>query len=111
MANKGWSKDWKLDLRYGRRKTPYSHYTVIAECIASEPRVGFECRSDSAFMGMKIWASSADAAADMIRVVGRRIGFKITGRAQVYETEPVEPLGENPRGYDITLTSFDVHRT
>ena len=58
-------------------------------------------------MGMKTWASSPDESADMVRVIGSQIGFTVTGRIQVYETEPVQPPGDTPRGYDITFTPFD----
>ena len=53
------SESWKLELRYGRRVTPFSHYTASAEGVV------------------------------------------------VYETEPVQPPGDKPRGYDIRFTPFD----
>jgi hypothetical protein len=59
-----WGKNWKLDLRYGRRTTPYSHYTGIAEGEVGE-------------------------------------------LVQIYATDPAEPPGENPRGYDIQFTPFE----
>lgn len=101
-----WGKNWKLELRYGRRTTPYSHYTGIAEGEVGELIDGFSCQAGPAFMGMKMWASSTGEAADMIRVIGSRIGFTTTGRIDIYETEPAEPPGENPRGYDIQFTPF-----
>jgi hypothetical protein len=55
-------------------------------------------------MGMKTWASSSDESVDMIRVIGKRIGFTVTGRVHVYSTEPGQPPGENPSCYDITFT-------
>jgi hypothetical protein len=98
---------WKLRLRYGKVKTPYSHYTVIAEGVAGALSDGFSCRPGSAFMGMKAWASSSGEATDMVRVIGRQPGFTVTGRVHVYDTEPAQPPGENPTGYDITFTPFD----
>jgi hypothetical protein len=59
-------------------------------------------------MGMKTWASSPDELVDMVRVIGRQIGFKVTGRIQVYDTEPKQPPRENPYSYDITFTPFDA---
>ena len=37
----------------------------------------------------------------MAEVLGREIGFAITVRTYVYDTEPSEPPTENPRGYDM----------
>jgi hypothetical protein len=98
---------WKLKLRYGRLETPFTHYTAIAEGIVGQLVDGFFCRPGPAFMGIKTWAESADESADMARVIGSDIGFTVTGRIQVYETEPVQPPGEKPRGYDITFTPYD----
>lgn len=97
-------KDWKLNLRYGKLKTPYQHYTAIAEGVVSEGMEDFSCPPGKAFMGMKTWASSTDESADMIQVIGEQIGFTVTGRIHIYETEPTEPPRENPYGYDINFT-------
>jgi hypothetical protein len=56
---------------------------------------------------MKTWASSIDESADMIRVIGKQIGFTVTGDIQIYETEPAKPPGDKPNGYDINFTPFD----
>lgn len=98
---------WKLKLRYGRLETPYTHYTAIADGIAGQLVDGFSCRPGPAYMGLKTWAESADESADMARVIGSDIGFTVTGRIQVYEVEPLQPPGENPRAYDIKFTSYD----
>ena len=100
-------KDWKLKLRYGGLKTPYRHYTVIAEGVVSEETKDFSCPPGGAFMGMKAWASSADESAEMIQFIGERIGFQVTGAIQIYETEPTQPPRDNPYGYDINFTPFD----
>jgi hypothetical protein len=97
---------WKLKLRYGQIKTPYFHYSVIAEGVAGVLSDGFSCPPGGAFMGMKAWASSSGEATDMIRVIGQQIGFTVTGHTYVYDTEPAQPPGENPRGYDINFTPF-----
>ena len=47
------------------------------------------------------------APADMARVIGGQIGLEVTGRVHVYETEPRDPPGENPRGYGIKFTPFN----
>jgi hypothetical protein len=58
-------------------------------------------------MGMKMWAGSTGEAADMMQVIGGQIGFTVTGKIEIFETEPAEPPGENPRGYGINFTPFD----
>ena len=76
-------KDWKLKLRYGKLETPYKHFTVIAEGIAEELEEGFKCPPGDAFMGMKTWASSYDEVADMVQVIGKQIGFNVTGKIEI----------------------------
>ena len=101
-------KDWKLKLRYGKLTTPFRHYTVIAEGVVGKLAEGFSCPPGNAFMGMKTWASSTDESADMVTVIGRQIGFTVTGDIQIYDTEPSEPPRERPFGYDIQFTPFDA---
>jgi hypothetical protein len=108
VGEQGPDPTWKLKLRYGRLKTPYAHYTALAEGVVGELSHGFSCRPGPGWMGMKTWASSPDESADMMRRIGRQIGFTVTGRIEIFETEPAEPPGENPRGYDITFTPFDT---
>ena len=103
-------KHWKLKLRYGRLTTPYNHYTVLAEGVVAELAEGFSCPPGSAWMAMKTWASSPDESADMIRVIGKEIGFTVTGKTHVYDTEPVQPPKDDPYGYDIKFTPFDPSR-
>lgn len=99
-------KNWKLKLRYGKLNTPYHHYTVIAEGVVGELSEGFSCRRGAAVMAMKTWASSTDESTDMISVIGRQIGFSVTGRVYVYDTEASQPPRETPFGYDINFTPF-----
>ena len=99
-------KNWKLDLRYGRLKTPFRHYTAIGEGVVGALEDGFACPEGPAFMGMKMWASSSDEAIDMLGAIGRQIGFTLKGRVYVYDTEPIEPPKAGPFGYDISFTPF-----
>ena len=99
-------KDWKLRLRYGRLETPYRHYTVIAEGVVSEEIADLQCPAGKAFMAMKAWAASADESADMIQAVGEQMGFTVTGRIHIYQTEPTRPPGPDPFGYDVNFTPF-----
>jgi len=100
-------KDWKLRLRYGKISTPYQHYTLIANgIVASELVEGFTCPKGNAFMGMKVWAESIDDSIEMIQSIGNQIGFEVTGKIEVFKTEPEQPPEEKPFGYDITFTPF-----
>ena len=100
-------KNWKLKLRYGKIKTPYKHYTAIADGIVGELIDGFDCRAGKAYMGMKTWSLSIEESADMIKVIGKEIGFEVTGKIEVYITEANEPPCEKPYGYNINLTPYD----
>jgi hypothetical protein len=100
-------KDWKLKLRYGKLKTPYKHFTALAEGIVEEElRHGYECPPGNAWMGIKTWASSSDESGDMACSIGEQIGFKVTGEILIYDTDPTEPPKNEPYGYGITFTPF-----
>jgi hypothetical protein len=88
--------------------TPYRHFTAIAKGIVGELTGGFHCPKGNAFIGMKIWAESAEQAGDLIQTIGRRIGFIITDKIEVFTTKPIQPPGEKPGGYDIKFTSLAV---
>lgn len=98
--------DWKLKLRYGKLKTPFQHFTVMADGEVGELRDGFECRPGRAWMTMKTWATDSEESMEMIRVIGEQIGFAVDGRVLVYDTEPEQPPRENPHGYDITFAPY-----
>jgi len=100
-------KDWKLKLRYGKTKTPYKHYSAIADEIVGGLIYGFDCRPGKAYMGMKTWALSIEESADMIKVIGKEIGFEVTGKIEVFITESNEPPSEKPFGYDIKFTPYN----
>ena len=101
-------KNWKLKLRYGKLKTPFQHFTLIVEgTVVERLSEGFSCPRGSAFMGMKVWATSSEEACDMIQGIAEHIGFEVTGKISVFETEPTSPPRENPHGYDIKFTPFN----
>lgn len=99
-------KDWKLKLRYGKLSTPYKHYTVIASGEAGDLVEGFDCPKGNAYMGIKVWAETIEESADMIQIIGEQIGFIVKGNIEVFESEPEQPPGEDPFGYDINFTPF-----
>jgi len=98
---------WKAKLKYGRLKTPYSHFTGLAEGVVSELSGGFSCPPGKALMGMKMWALSPEKALDLLQTVAKDIGFVIDGKTYLYDTEPTEPPSDHPRGYDIQFTPFE----
>lgn len=100
-------KNWKLKLRYGKLKTPFQHFTMIVEGTVERLGEGFACPKGSAFMAMKVWAISGEEACDMIRAIAEHIGFNVTGRINIYETESTSPPREKPYGYDINFTPFN----
>ena len=94
-------------LRYNKIKTPFSHFTLIAEGrVREELKHGFSCPIGPAFMGMQAWAISREEAFDMIRWIGEDIGFSVTGKIQLYDSDPLEPPGPNPHGYGINFTPY-----
>jgi hypothetical protein len=99
-------KDWKLKFRYGKIKTLYKHFTLVANGFVEDLVEGFECPKGNAYMGIKIWGESEDEANDVIQSISQQIGFIITGNIEIFETEPVQPPEENPSGYDIQFTPF-----
>ena len=100
-------KNWKLNLRYGRLKTPFQHFTLIADGIAGELVDGVACRAGPAVMSMKAWATDTDESADMFVAIGRQIGFTVTGKICIYETAPEQPPEQNPHGYAIHFVAHD----
>jgi hypothetical protein len=99
-------RDWKLKLRYGKLATPYRHFTLLADGLIRESNENNGCPAGPAFMAMKAWASSADEAVEMIGFIGPELGFAVTGRIQVYDTDPAQPPRDEPFGYDINFTPY-----
>jgi len=101
------TKDWKLKLRYGKLKTDYKHFTVLADGVVGDLQDGFECRPGRAWMAMKTWALDGDQSADMLQVIGKQVGFSVDGKIMIYDTDPEEPPGDKPYGYGIGFTPYD----
>lgn len=99
--------DWKLKLKFGKIKTNFNHYTVIAEGEVQEIKDGFSCPPGNAMMGMKTWAVDEAQSIDMIKVIGEQIGFIVTGRTYIYDTEPESPPKDKPYGYGINFTPYE----
>ena len=43
----------------------------------------------------------------MADVIGKQIGFTVTGRTHVYNTEPSSPPSDKPWAYDINFKNYD----
>ena len=99
--------DWKLKLRYGKLSTDLKHFTVLADGVVGNLVGGFTCRPGRAWMAMKTWATDADESASMIRLIGADVGFNVTGKIEVYDTDPDQPPRKNPHGYEIKFTPYD----
>ena len=42
----------------------------------------------------------------MVQSIGEQIGFKVTGKIEIFDTEPEEPLKKNLYGYDMNFAPF-----
>ncbi len=98
--------DWKLKLKNGTFQTKFLHLSVVAEGMANSIPEEFSCPPGKAYMSMKTWSSSTQESAHMAETLGKQIGFEVTGKIDVYETEPTQPPQQNPFGYDISFVRF-----
>jgi len=62
-------KDWKLKLRYGRLKTPFTHYTLIAPARVEKYIEDFDAEIGKAWIGMKIWRQTKTSLRKFIKVL------------------------------------------
>ncbi|MBB1247855.1 hypothetical protein [Rhizobium sp. G21] len=103
----GFLKDWKLKLRYGRLKTAFRHFTVIADGLIVESNSDFGTEKDmAAVFSMKVWATDTEEAIQMAKVIGWDVGFNMAGKCEVYTTAPEQPPGDNPHGYDLKFFPY-----
>ncbi|TWF54192.1 hypothetical protein [Neorhizobium alkalisoli] len=100
-------KNWKLKLRYGKLKTSFQHFTVIADGETFEQNDDFGTIAGSpAFFRINAWAIDDDQAVDMVISIGRHLGFDATGRIYIYSTDPTEPPGDEPHAYGLGFNSY-----
>jgi hypothetical protein len=99
--------NWKLKLKYGKTKTKFSHFTIIADGIVGELSHGFNSRKGPAHMGIKIWALDSEQAVQVAVQTGEQIGFKCNpNKIYVYDSDPKEPPGDVPSAYGINFHSY-----
>lgn len=96
----------RLKSRHGLLMTEFTHFTLIADGHVFEPNENYGTEIGACIMGMKVWAEDAEQAADMIVQIGKRLGFKVDGELQVYQTEPEIAAEDQPFGYDVQFTSY-----
>ena len=99
--------DWKLKLRYGILKTPFQHFTIIANGVVHNLTEGFECKPGNSWMAMKARANNEAESADMIKGIGSELGFEVTGKIEIFSTAPDMPPRETPYGYGINFHSYE----
>jgi hypothetical protein len=99
-------KDWKLKLRYGKLKTPYQHFTVIAPVVIEEYIEGLDAQPGNAYAGIKLWATNIDEAIHIVASIGEEKGYMVSGRIEVYETPPERPPQDEPYAYSINFTYY-----
>jgi hypothetical protein len=85
-----------------------SHFTTISNGVfvrysdAHRHGVG-----ESAFMGLKVWAKSAEHAARITADYSERVGFRVTRTVEVHPTPPLRPCRERPGVYDLQFTLYN----
>ena len=99
--------NWKLLLRYGRLDTPYEHFTVLADVQVIEGDADLGSRVGPAWLSMKVWAASADAAAQLVEAIASQVGTELRGNVEVYSSEPTEPPQEEPFAYDPSFVAYE----
>ncbi|MBP1856562.1 hypothetical protein [Rhizobium herbae] len=103
----GWPKDWKLRLRYGKLKTAFRHFSILAdgEIATSNPDFGTTAGAAAVF-SMRVWALDDEQAVDMLVSIGQRVGFDATGEIRLYDTDPEEPPSDEPRAYKLNFHQY-----
>ncbi|RUM05426.1 hypothetical protein [Rhizobium chutanense] len=100
-------KNWKLKLRYGKLKTAFRHFAVIADGEIITSNADFDTTAGSAaIFSMQAWATDDDQAVDMVVTIGRNLGFSASGRIYVYSTEPQQPPSEAPHAYGLKFYQY-----
>jgi hypothetical protein len=100
--------NWKLLLRYGRLKTPYEHFAVVADVQVIESDAELGSQVGPAWLAIAVWARSADAAADLVRAIAPEMGAEVRGRVYVYESPPVEPPRDDPFAYGPRFKAYEL---
>jgi hypothetical protein len=84
----------------------YSHFTLVADGEVVSANPDSDTQPGPAICTMKVWADTADTAADMLVSIAPQLGFQPAGEMEVYETEPVLPAEDRPFAYQVTFTAY-----
>ena len=104
------SEDWKALYEAGKLNTPYKHFSAIADGVAGPLAVQYGGKPGSSWLGMRLWAASADEATQMFRVFAEQAGFAVKGKIEVYDTQPAEPPRDAPHFYGVKFTPYAGQR-
>lgn len=99
--------DWKLKLRYGKMKTPYKHFVLLADCFVGNLIEEYKCSSENAIVSIKIWAVDGDQAAEIFQDIGRQIGFNVKDKIEIFDKPADQPPTDSPSAYGINFTPYD----
>lgn len=90
---------WKLLYRLGLLRTHYRHFTASAKGTKN---------GEATVMSMNTWAPSKEVSADMLAVIGRELGFTLSGEVDVRENgDPGEPPPKrHPSAYAVTYIPY-----
>ena len=102
------SEDWKALYQAGKLETPYKHFSAIADGVAGPGAVAHGGRPGPSWLGMRLWARSADEATQMFRVFADQAGFAVKGKVEVFDTEPLEAPRDAPHFYGVRFTPYAV---
>lgn len=98
--------NWKLKLKYGKLKTDFIHYTVLADASCCKVNAKYNCPDGPAWASMKMWSKNEKECADMIKYFGNKMGFICLGDIQIHISEPVKPPKKKPFGYDLKFNPY-----
>ena len=104
------SDDWKALYQAGKLNTPYKHFSVIADGVAGPGAVQHGGRPGPSWLGMRLWATSADEAIHMFRLFAEQSGFAVKAKIEVHDSEPLEPPRDAPHAYGVKFTPYGVPR-
>ena len=100
-------KNWKLKLRYGKLRNQLTHYTIIAPVVITHFIDDFDAKPGKAYAGVKIWAHDANHAFEIFQDVGSQIGYEVTGKMELYKTDPEQAPDKEPYAYGINFSYYE----
>jgi hypothetical protein len=87
-------------------KPDFQHFTLLADCDVGDLSHDFDCPKGKAIVGLSTWSTSSEESVDLLRAVGERVGFAVTGEIKIYKTKPKEPMRDKAYAYGITFSHY-----